>query len=263
MEKIPSLIRKDIITYSLPLFLMNLSRNEFENNKYWLAIPGCVVAFVPLKSKSKLIVSSLLYTVQIFIPSVYFLCLGFILHQAYNSNLFISKKQVVCDFIAKIEIIGFLCSELVVIPSIIKLMLASLVIYISITCKPPCIESLEPFESMKARIESSSILNTEYRYFMDKTRSYKFFEDARLFYTEILYMISSFKIALLFFSFFSFENFKFLVFVIGILYIFGYKWEYLCIILESKATSNVLVRVIGSYIVYEMAIITRDMTRNE
>lgn len=260
MQRLPTLIRKDILTYALPLFLMNLSRTEFNNKDYWLAIPGCILAWAPIKSKPRLVVSSLLYLLHVFMPSLYFLCLGFILHQAYNSNILISKNLLVCSFTVKIEIIGLLCSEFVTVPAIIKLILGSLAIFISITCAPPSVECSDPFESMKAKIDSSNMLNMEYRSFISMKRDEEYLKDAKLFFTEILYMISERKFLVLFCSFFSFEKFELVIILIGVLFIFGCRWEYLCIILKAEATSNVLFRVCGTYTVYLVVSAINQMT---
>ncbi|ELA41320.1 uncharacterized protein VICG_01693 [Vittaforma corneae ATCC 50505] len=186
---------------------MNLSRTEFNNNDYWMTVPGCILAWAPMKSKPRLIASSLLYLLQVFVPSLYFLCLGFILHQVYNSNILISKNSLVCNFIMKVEIIGLLCSEFITVPAIIKLIFGSLAVFISITSSPPNVECPDPFESMKAKISSSNMLNMEYRCFINMKREEAYLKDAGLFFTEILYMLSEKKILAAFLLFFQFRKF--------------------------------------------------------
>lgn len=248
MDDLPYKIRKDIIIYSLPLFLINLSRSEFNNKFYFLTIPGSILGMIPITSKSKLIVSSFLYLAHIFIPSLYFLILGFILQQSYNSNILVSKSGLVSNFIAKIEIVAFLCSDLVQIPIFLKIIFSCLILYISITSKNVSIESRDPFESMKNKIESANMLNLEYRTYLNNKIGVEY--NNPIFYTEIFYMISNYKTLVLFCSFFSIKRSELILLFIGILYIFRYRWEYLCLILKVETTRNVLLRVICSYFIY-------------
>lgn len=260
MNDLPILIKKDILIYAFPLFLMNLCRSEFYNGDYWMAIPGCLLAWVPVSSKTRLTTSSILYTLHAFFPGFYFLFLGFILHQAYNSNLLASKPSVVCRFISKIEVVGLLCSELLVIPGIIKLALGVLAIFISITCGPPNIETSDPFENMKAKIDSSQMLNLEYRRFLSGEETSGYFTEAAIFYTEIFYMISHKRILLLFCSFFNIWKSQYLIIPIGVIFLLRGSWEYLCLFIETCTTRNVLFRVCGTYFMYVLAILSTKIT---
>lgn len=258
MENLPRPINRDILTYGLPLFLMSLTRLEADNKYYWMAIPGCIFARVPFTSKTKLIISAVLYLVQVVFPDLYFLALGFILHQAYNSNILMSKKPVVCNFLTKMEILGFLCSTVVSVPVVLRLCLGVAALSVVAMSAPPSVEAPDPFESMKAKIPSSKMLNIEYRYFLGQGREEEQ-TDMRVFWTEIFVMISHRKVLLLFCSFFSLARFDLVVVAMGILFIFGYCWEFLSLILKANAAPNVIFRVVTTYVIYLLLDLTTKM----
>lgn len=255
MEQLPNPIKRDILIYSFPLFLTCLSRFQNSNDTYWLSAIGALLGTVlpvAFGSKQRLVLSAILYFVQLFIPSCYFIAFGFILHQSYNTRILLSRTSLVCLFVSKVEIIGVLCSEMVEVPVTVRFALATVAIFASFYANPPCFECEDPFESMKARITVAKMLNSEYREYVSmkvkKKRDY--LKDAGIYLTEILYMVSSNKVLVLFSSFFSFETSELVIFVMGIMLVFEYSWEYLCLILKTNPTPNTLSRVTGTYIVY-------------
>lgn len=172
MESLPSEINQDIFVYSLPLFLICVDRPQSGYIDYWKAIPGCITGHVPLGSKVKLIISTFLYLIQVVRPSLHFFCFGFAVYQAYNANLLISKKSTICKAIGKIEIIGFIISEVIRIPQFVRLLGGVLVLLITTMASPPNTECKDPFERMKVKISSPRLLNIEYRLYM-KNKSNK------------------------------------------------------------------------------------------
>lgn len=256
---LPFRIRQDILVYTFPLFLMNLSRTD--NKQYSDAIIGSLIALFicnRIYSKTMLNISSILYVIQIFVPSMYFYSYGFILHQAYNNNIIISKEDVSNRLIVKIEILGWILSEVVEIPRLIRLILGGMAVIISLRSDPPSLETEDPYESIKRKIDQPKLLNIEYRQTIsrvkDKNRERwsKSFSNLTPFLIEPLYMISDRKTLLLFCSFFSFEYSQILTILTGILFAFDSYWE--CgIILQKTGGSRIgFVRCIWSYVIYKV-----------
>ena len=264
LYSLPNLIKKDIIVYSMPLFFLSVNRSEHDYFLFWLTSIGAGFGLIPMKSKHKLICSAVLYLIHVFIPISFYFCLGFSLFQAYNCNVMSIKKQEINIFISKLEIIGWLCSEIINIPRIIQLMIGSVLVFVSITCDPPCIESEDPFEEMKKRIESPALVNLEYRHFIKNESEQKksIFKDFYPFLFEIVYMAGTEKIWILFFSFFSFEISEYLIFLIGILAMMEFKWEILIILLKGSPSGNIYPRIITSMLSAYLSVIINNFLKN-
>lgn len=250
MFSLPKRIKRDILTYSLPLFLISATRNNQPLSLYWSAGIGALIGFIPIGSKLKMSVSSILFILQIFNSKLYFISLGYSLSQAYHNKILSTKETEICVFISKIEIIGWLCSELLVIPRIIKLILGSICLFISFTCNHVCVESSDPFDEMKKRIENPNLVNAEYRQFIRGNEKEKsvFLKRFQPFLFEILYLVGKNKLLILFFSFFSAEISEYFIFVIGLLGLLNLRWEPFISILKGSAGANVLFRVVSTYL---------------
>lgn len=252
LQSIPPKIIQDIIIYSIPLFLITADRNLIGNENYWISLFGSIVASLPLpffqSSKTKLVLASMLYIAYIFIPELYFFVFGFILNQSYNSGLLKSDQKSVCKLISKIELIGYLLSEIIYIPVHIKLFMGAVAFIISLFAPKPCAESSEPFESMKSRINSASRLNSEYRVFLDKEIKKPLISKPYL--IDTLYIMSKNRLKFLFSMYFSLEGSEFFIFPIGILYILEIPWEYFCLLLRTEPNYNVNSRIIVNYLLF-------------
>lgn len=254
MQSIPPKLAKDLIRYTLPLLLIMSSRKEHPNNRYWGTIPGSLVASVLLVydsycgSKVMLVLSSVLYLACVFMPSLYFFSLGFILNQSYNTNIFRSQLSSVNKLVSKIELVGLLASEAMTIPLDVKVALGGAVLVSSMLVHSPCIEAREPFECMKSRIDSANALNSEYRLFLRKEA----WHDAKrkLYIVDVLYMVTKRRMNLLFSVLFSLELSEFFVFLVGVLFVLDIPWEFSCLLLKTEPTSNVSFRLVCNYAIY-------------
>jgi len=260
MDALPTSINRDIIVYAMPLFLMSFDRPHNDNLKYCMAIPGCIVAHIPMASKTRLILSAALYLLQVLVPPIHFFCLGFILQQAYNSNILVSKRPVVCALIGKVEIMGMACSEILRLPVVVRVLVGVLVFCMSVLASAPSVETSDPFESMRAKIDSAKLLNIEYRCYMrQKTVKAAHHRELGLFFTDLLMMVSNRKLLMLFCSFFSLGRSETVILVMGILLIYGWVWEYLCFVLKADPTPNVAFRVVVTYGMYILVYVSTRM----
>lgn len=255
MQNIPPKIAKDIIRYTLPLLLTMSSRGENQNDRYWGTIPGSLVASVLAMyisycgSKIRLVLSSVLYLASLFVPSLYFFSLGFILNQSYNTNIFRSQQPSVSKLVSKIELVGLLASEAVTIPQNVKIVLGGATLISSVLARSPCVETEEPFECMKGRIDSANALNSEYRFFLKKGSGHDG-GGRRLYIVDALYMITRRKMDLLFSILFSLELSEFFIFLVGVLFVLDVPWELACLLLKTEPTPNVSLRLISNYAIY-------------
>lgn len=269
---IPNRIKKDIVVFSMPLFLLSASRSEHSFSLYWTALIGAFFGLIPLTSKHKMICSSILYLVQLFSPDFYYFTLGFALVQAYDNNILLTKKSEINLFISRLEIVGWLCSEIMIIPKIIQIILGSILFFVSITCKSPCIECEDPFEEMKKRIESSGLLNLEYRHFVknENTLNSSLFESLYIslinnlqpFLFEILYMVSRNKILILFCSFFSYEISEYIIFLIGIMAIMDLRWELITLLVKGSASGNIPFRILTTFLMVTLTNILQSLFKD-
>ena len=262
---LPNRIKKDIFIFSLPLFLASATRSDHQFSWYWTAFIGACFSSVPMSSKKRMICSSILFIFQTFYSKAYFFCLGFSIAQAYNNNILKTKQKEVTVFITRLEILGWLCSEIVSLPKIIKLILGSISLFIAFICDPPCVESNDPFDEMKKRIDSMSLVNIEYRQFINGNNANKKFVYTGLkpFLFEILYTVGQNKILILFCSFFSCEVTDYLIFLIGTLGILDLKWELLTLLLKGSATSNVYFRILSTFVLVVLISVIQSLFEND
>lgn len=251
--EIPPKILQDLVLYSVPLLLITSERKNGANTKFYGAIAGsilCSLPIFPIKgSKFKLIMSSVAYLLYLFIPQIYFFALGFILNQSYNTGIFRSNLNSVCKLVSKIELIGYLISESIVIPTNIKFFMGFSSLVVSLLAPMPCCECPEPFELMKSKIGAATMLNSEYRLFLNKEKT-KEALISKPYLIDILYMASREKIKILFSIYFSFEVSESIIFLAGSLFILEIPWEYTCILLKAEPNCNVNIRLIVNYLLF-------------
>jgi hypothetical protein len=275
----PKDIKRDVIIFSMPLFLISLTRADQNMSLYWTSIFGTFLGFIPLSSKLKMTLSAILFIFQVFNSNLYFFTFGYILTQAYKNCIFNTKQDEITLFISKIEILGWLCSEFLIIPKLIKLILGTLLLFYSLICEPPCVECKDPFEEMKKRIKIANLVNLEYRQFIkdsngdsngsnptdkrDKnTKKADYLSNINfksIFLFEIIYLIGKYKILILFFSFFSFEISEFFIFLIGLLGFLNLRWEPILLVLKGGTCKNIIFRVISTYLIYQTLLIVQGM----
>lgn len=254
MQSIPPKLAKDLIRYTLPLLLITSSRGENLHSRYWAAVPGSFAASILIicgnycGSKSRLILSSILYLGTLLVPSLYFFSLGFILNQSYNTNIFRSQQSSVNKLVFKVEIIGLLASESINIPFNIRIAFGIATLISSILVHNPCVEAKDPFECMKTRIDSASALSLEYRFFLKRDHNHN--SNRKPCIVDVLYMITRRRMDLLFSILFSFELSDLYIFLIGVLFVLGIPWEFACLLLKTEPAQNVSLRVVTNYVIY-------------
>lgn len=250
-KEIPPKIIQDILILSIPLLLISSNRSNHSNQDYWHAIIGSGIGMIPFfpnnSAKPRLIICSLLYLISVIKPSFYYFCFGYILHHSYNLKILISNPKSVCKLVSKVELIGYMFSESIVLPFNLKIFLGCLSLISSILLNQLYTEVVDPFDLMKSKIESASILNIEYRALIS---SKKPILSWKVYPIDILLMIADRKMSFLFGMIFSFEISEVVIFLIGILYIFEIPWEIFCIFLKTFPNSNTLIRTIITYIIF-------------
>lgn len=262
---LPYGIRKDILVYSFPLFLMSLSRKTNDNSRFSDTIVGSLIALVITKriySKTSLILSSILYLTQLFVPSLYFYVYGFMIHQAYNTNITVSKNEISDRLIVRIEVLGWIISEIVEVPRLLRLIFGGMAVLMALRSDSPSLETEDPYESLKMKIDQPKLLNQEYRevinYIKTRDARTKWYEDLTPFVLEPFYMISDRKILLLFCSFFCFEYSEILVIFTGILFVFDFYWEWGILLQKTSGSRRGIVRCIWTFIIYKIIITIKN-----
>lgn len=244
----------------MPLLIILLDRKaiQMNSNKFAATILGSALGHIisqkyslfHLSKKMLLILSCLFYFIYLSFPDLYFLLYGFISFQAYNSNVLISKREQISQMIFRIEILGLLVSELIfTLSKIGRYFLGIITLILCLMASRPCIESENPYECLKSQVDSASLINLEYRAILKKENRLRIFDECGFpTLLDVLYFVSKHKIYLLLFLFFNSNLLDLIIFIIGVLYVFGIFWEPLAMFLEIGHSSNTTYRFIVNYL---------------